>query len=209
MKEKKSSSPFTERAYDISMNVGNREDLPISERWSSTFHVSELSRKVFFALFSLIAGECLKDNYVSNDDDEFGNIVDILFRRFNLDKLDDKGSLEGSIEDYIKGMEDYSYFLPKDIVELSSDKSNLKKFEFGTGYDGDLDSVVECIRDILKSLRDEKIQFWKSFFEKYKEDKEAYDLGFRTKAARRKSDLEKFSKIDIDEYIDNIDEEDE
>jgi len=41
-------------------------------------------------------------------------------------------------------------------------------------------------------------------FEKYKQDKEGYDLGFRTKETRRKNDLDRFSKIDIDEYIDKL-----
>lgn len=38
----------------------------------------------------------------------------------------------------------------------------------------------------------------------YKKDKEAYDLEFRTKQTRRKKDLDKFSKIDIEEYIDKL-----
>jgi hypothetical protein len=57
---------------------------------------------------------------------------------------------------------------------------------------------------VLKSLRDEKIRFWKRVFEMYKKDKEAYDLEFRTKQTRRKKDLDKFSKIDIEEYIDKL-----
>ena len=56
----------------------------------------------------------------------------------------------------------------------------------------------------LYALRDEKIEFWKRVFKKYKEDKEGYDLQFRTTETRRKKDLDKFSKIDIKEYVDKL-----
>lgn len=198
------SSPFTDRAYDISIKIDDYDDLPIREKWRSTSHVSELSRKAFFSLFSLVASECLKDNYTNNIEDEFGNIVDLLFRRFNLDHLDDKGSLEDSIKEYIQGMGEYLYFLPNDLVRLVKDKRSLTSLEFDTGYEGDLDSVVECIQDLLKTLRDEKIRFWEKVFEMYKEDKEVYDLEFRTKASRHKKDLDRFSKINIKEYVDKL-----
>lgn len=202
--EVRKSSPFTGRAYDISIKVDDYDDLPIREKWRSTSHVSELSRKAFFSLFSLVASECLKDNYTNNIEDEFGNIVDLLFKRFSLDNLDKKGSLEDSIKEYIRGMGKYLYFLPNDLVRLVKDKRGLTSLEFDTGYEGDIDSVVECIRDLLKSLRDEKIEFWKKVFEAYKGDKEAYDLEFRTKQTRRENDLDRFSKIDIEEYIDKL-----
>lgn len=199
--ESRKSSPFIDNAFDISIEVVNQEDLPIREKGRSTSHVSRLSHKVFFSLFSLIASESLKDNYTNSIDDVFGNIIDLLFRRFNLDHLDDKGSLEDSIKGYLQGLGEYLYFLPSDLVELVKFESGLTSLEFDIGYEGDLDSVMECIREILKSLRDEKIEFWKKVLEKYKEDKEAYDLEFRTKQTRRQSDLDKFSKIDIDEHI--------
>ena len=91
-------------------------------------------------------------------------------------------------------------------MELLKDKSNLtaQSSEFDIGYKGDLDSVVDCIREVLKSLRDEKISFWKKIFEEYKEDKEAYDLNFRRTQTRHKKDLDRFSKIDIDKYLDKL-----
>lgn len=203
-KELKESSPFTDKAFDISINVINREDLPIREKWRSTSHITELAHRFFFSFFSLVAGECLKDNYTDNIEDEFENIVDLLFRRFNSDNLSAQGSLEGSIGEYIKRLEKYHFFVPNDLVDLVEDNNDLTSLEFSSGSEGDLDSVVDCIRDVLKSLRDEKIEFWKRVFELYTEDKEAYDLEFRTKALRHKKDLDRFSKIDIKEYIDKL-----
>lgn len=203
-KESRKSSPFTKRGFDISIEVTNREDLPIREKWRSTSHISELAHRFFFSLFSLVASECLKDNYTNNIEDEFGNLSSTLFKNFNLDNLDSKGSVKDSIKERIQELKKYTFFLPNDLVELTNRKNNLASLDFDIGYKGDLDSVIACIGDILRSLRDEKIAFWKEILEKYKEDKEAYDLEFRTKHTRRKKDLDRFSKIDIEEYINKL-----
>ena len=108
-----------------------------------------------------------------------------------------------SIREYIRKMSEYSYLLPNELVNLAKDKNNLTSLEFDIGYEGYLDSVVESIRGVLKSLRDEKIAFWKKIFDTYKDDKEAYDLEFRTKSLRHKKDLDKFSKVNIDEHLKN------
>ena len=158
---------------------------------------------MLFAFFDFIRSETLRDNYAPNLNDEFDNVVDLLFRRFNLDNLDDRGSLKSSIEKFIEELEKYHFFLPERLTDLIENRKNL--VPFGTiGYEGDLDSVLECFRKVLKALRDEKIEFWKRVFVKYKEDKEAYDLEFKTTQTRRKSDLDKFSKIDIKKYIDKL-----
>ncbi len=203
MKEKKDSdrglSPFSENGYKISLEIINHQNLPVNERASSTGHVSELSRKAFFSLFDLVAGECLKDNYIEDIEDNFGNIVDLLFKRFNLDQLDDKGSLGISLENFIKELEEYNFFVPESLI--TGGKRNLTPLEFNIGYKGDLNSVVETFKDILRALRDEKILFWKKVIEEYKSDKEGYDLAFRTKRTRQEKDLDMVSKIDIDDYI--------
>lgn len=94
MREEKSSSPFTDRGFDVSIHVTNQENLPIRDRWRSSCYLTELGCKCLFSLFSLITSESLKDNYASD-------IQDLLFKRFNLDHLDDKGSLGHSIDRYI------------------------------------------------------------------------------------------------------------
>ena len=193
------SSLFTDHAYDINLEVvGDRQDLQFPEKYSFTQHVSELSRKIFFAFFNLVASESLKDNYSESFGDKFGNIVNVLFQRFSLDQLDEHNSIEGSIEDYISELKEYSFFLPKIFLDNKNflDKSNynLRHDEFSF-YSCDLDTLARIFKDVLKLLRDEKITFYKRLFEEYKKDKEGYDLEFRTKATRFKKDLDKFSHI--------------
>jgi len=204
IKEKEDSSPFTDRAYDVYIEAHDQSGQDKAIDWLPSSKISNLGYKLLFAFFDFIRSSSLHDNYARNLNDEFGNISGTLFKNFNLDNLDDKGSLEGSIENYIEELEQYHFFLPKRLTNLIEDKKNMVPLESGIGYEADLDSVLVCFRDLLKSLRDEKIRFWKRVFEMYKEDKEAYDLEFRTKQTRRKDDLDRFSKIDIKEYIDKL-----
>lgn len=204
MKEEKGSSPFTDQAYDVYIKAFDQRGQEKPVGWLPCLKVSKLGFKLLFAFFDLLRSESLHHNYARDLSDEFGNVSSTLFKNFDLDNLDDKGSLEGSVKDYIQKLEEYNYFLPRGLVEFVDKSNHLTALESGIGYKGDLDSVVDCVRDILKSLRDEKITFWKEVFEKYKQDKEGYDLGFRTKQARHKNDLDRFSKIDIKEYIDKL-----
>ena len=117
---------------------------------------SNLGYKLLFAFFDLIRSASLDDIYVPNLNDEFGNIVDTLFKNFDLDNIDDKGSLEDSINRHIQELGEYHLFLPERLTNLIENRKNL--VPFGTiGYKGDLDSVLECFREVLRALRDEKI----------------------------------------------------
>ncbi|UCC18271.1 MAG: hypothetical protein JSV62_09135 [Promethearchaeota archaeon] len=206
-----SSSLFTSRAYDVNLEVaGDPQDLQFPEKYSFTQHVSELSRKGFFAFFNLVASEALKDNYTDNIEDEFGSIVNVLFQRFKLDQLDDQGSIEGSIKEYILELEKYIFFLPDIFLNskifLDRTNYNLSPNESGSYY-CDLETLAKILLDVLRLLREEKIAFWKRFLEEYKKDKEGYDLGFRTVATRFNKDLDKFSQItkeDIENTFKNL-----
>ena len=203
IKKKDDSSPFTDQTYDVYIEAYDQSGQDKAIDCLPSSKTSNLGYKLLFAFFDLLRSASLHDNYVPNLNDEFDNISDILFKNFNLDDLNDKGSLEESIEKYIGEMEKYSFFLPERLTNLIENRKNL--IPFGTiGYKGDLDSVLECIREVLKALRDEEIEFWKRVFGDYREDKEAFDLEFRTTQTRRKSDLDQFSKIDIKEYIDKL-----
>jgi len=201
--KEKSSSFFTDKAFDVSITAYSQDNHESPVEWLPSHKKSELGCKVMFAVFDLIRSAALSDSYVQDVEDIFGNVSSKLFTNFNLDNLDKHGSLEGSIKEYIRKLKEYNYFIPNELVELSENKDNLKRFE-GPGYEsyeGDLDSVVDCFRNILKSLKDEKIAFWNRILEQYNEDKEAYDLEFRTTSTRHKKDLEWVSKIDIDDYV--------
>jgi len=200
--EEKKPSPFLDHAYDIDMNVEDGQHLSPSERRAFVYNVSELSRKIFLSLFRLVASESLNDNYTKNVEDDFGNTINVLFQNFKIKHLDEKGSLEGSIENYIKKLGNFKYYLPDIFLKsedfLDSSNYDLEPNEFGS-YKCDIDILTKIFRDILTLLREEKITFWKALLEKYREDKEGYDLGFRTKRGRFDKDLDRFSKISKEE----------
>ncbi|KKK40928.1 hypothetical protein LCGC14_0949350 [marine sediment metagenome] len=188
-----SKNNFTDRAYNISIRVSNHDDLPINERFGDTSDVSELSRTVLFSLFTLFAGESLKDNYAEDINEEFKNVSGVLYPNFNLENLDEHGSLGSGIEDFIRDLKEYRFYVPKSLAERRKDE--LTPLEFDIGYKGDLESVLNCVGDTLKALRDEKISFWTSVLEVYRKDKEAFDLEFRTKHIRADKDYERFLKL--------------
>ena len=202
-REKDDSSPFTNQVYDVYIEAYDQSGRDKAIDWLPSSKISNLGYKLLFAIFDFIRSAAFHNNYVPNLNDEFGNISGTLFKNFNLDDLDDKGSLEDSINRHIQELGEYHFFLPERLTNHIENRKNL--VPFGTiGYEGDLDSVLECFREVLTALRDEEIEFWKKIYEMYKEDKEAFDLEFRTTQTRRKSDLDQFSKIDIKEYIDKL-----
>jgi hypothetical protein len=198
----KQNKLFTDEGFNVFLRVFSKDQEDMSKSLPS-LNASDLECKVLVGVFDLIRNASLSDNYVQDVEDIFGNVSSKLFTNFNLDNLDKHGSLEGSIKEYIQKLKKYIYFIPNELVELSKNKDNLKRFE-GPGYEsyeGDLDSVVDCFRSVLISLRDEKIAFWNGILEMYNEDKEAYDLEFRTTSTRHQKDLERLSEIDIDDYV--------
>jgi len=195
-KSRERNTLFTEIIYDIYLKV--QQEIPVPDRYSSALHVSELSRKIIFGLFSLVASESLKYNYTDNIDDKFGNIINVLFQKFEMESLNGRGSLENAIDEYIHQLEEKVFFIPSIFFEnekfLDKKKYNLEHDEIGRNF-GKLDTLAKIFIDVVKSLREEKIAFWKKFLEEYKKDKEGYDLEFRTKAKRFHKDLDRFSNI--------------
>lgn len=151
VRKNKFPSLFTNQAYDVYIETFDQTDQEKSIDWLPCLNVSKLGYKLLFAFFDLIRSESLHHNYSETLHDEFGNILGKLFKNFNLDNLDDRGSLEDSIEEYIRKLEEYHFFLPKKLVDLLESKGYLVPLESGIGYKGDLDLVIECIREILKS----------------------------------------------------------
>lgn len=193
MDKRSEDSLFTNLSFNINITIDDDQDGPPPlEKWAFAYHVSELSRRAFFALFKLLKNEALKIKYVDDICNEFGNFVNVLFQRFNSGDLDKRGSIEDSLQNYINNLKDYNYYIPKNMVNLG--KHQIEPNDVGVYYD-ELETVITIFRDILRTLRDEKIMFWEKLFEEYKKDKEGYDLGFRTIVTRQEKDLENASKI--------------
>ncbi|KKK40995.1 hypothetical protein LCGC14_0780040 [marine sediment metagenome] len=191
--------PFSNHSYGVDIRILNEEStLSFHERRSFVHNVTNLSRVLLFGLFGLVASESLKENYSENIKDDFRNVSGVLFQKFGLNHLDNKGSLEKSLELYIRELSEYKYYVPGELVKES--KEGLVPREFNLGFKGNIEAVSQCIKNALISLRNEKIKFWRALSKMYKQDKEAYDLNFRTREKRHKKDLDRAYRIDINEF---------
>lgn len=90
--------------------------------------------------------------------------------------------------------------MPKNLVGERTDK--LMPFKYDISYEGSLELTIECIWEALISLRDKKIEFWTTPFERYKKDKEGIDLELRKKESLYKKDLDRTSKATIEDFKD-------
>lgn len=133
-----------------------------------------------------------KDN-INDDEDksEFEKISSVLFRRFELEDLDEQQSVEPAITDYIKELKKFEYYVPDNLCEKEFCKKGI-------------DWIVSYFEKALKSLREEEIGFWKKLFEKYKERKNDYNVEFRTRSVLRKRDLDYASRLTPEDFKDLI-----
>ena len=67
-----------------------------------------------------------------------------------------------------------------------------------------LESLVSNIRNAIKFLREEKIQFWKELLEKYRKDKEAFGYEFKMSKERNAEMEKRASKLTPDDFKDFI-----
>ena len=181
---------FTRKTFNIYLKVTDSKDQKI--HWQFSLNVSEQGYRAIKDFFTLIMGEVLKDHHANNDSDDFSNISRVIFRRFNMSSLNECDSLEEVIKRYIQNLKEYTFFLPTGLTEYNENKT--VKSEIDRDY-YDLSVLVEIFKNTMRSLRDEKIEFWNRIFQLYQKDKEAYDLDFRTKHLRREKDLDRASKI--------------
>lgn len=195
--DKRSESPFTKKAYKITIEAFDQENQDRPVQWKFYLDLSELGYKLMFDLFDLVKDAVLSDSYVKYLDNEFEKVLEVLFQWFNLESLNEHGSLENAIKQHIRKLKEYIFYLPKNLIGKIKDK--VTQNESGFHY-CNLETLATIIKNAIKSLRDEKIQFWNKIFQLYKKDKEAYDLEFRTKATRHKKDLNRASKITPEDF---------
>lgn len=199
-KDKFRDSLFAEHAFDADLKIYSEEGEEIEHLFSLY-----LTKSAYLALINIsriVFSESLRDNYVENISDEFENIIGVLFRHFKKNHIDEHGNLEDSLVNYIEHLKDYKFFLPRDLVK--SKVRGLTPLDFDLGYEADLDLLVECIKNILVFIREERIAFWETLYKKYKENKEGIDLEFRTKCGRLEKDLNKASRITPEDLKDTF-----
>ncbi|MHA1376646.1 MAG: hypothetical protein ACTSR7_20385 [Promethearchaeota archaeon] len=178
--------------YNVYLKVTDDQDQKID--WHFSFKKSKKTYKTIETFFTLIMGEGLKDHYAENVSDTFENVIEVLFQNFDSKSLNRNGSLEEAINQHIRTLEKDVFYLPDGLVDEFKDK--LIQEESGQYWCG-LNTLAEIFKRSMKSLRDEKIQFWNKFLELYRKNQEAYDLEFRTKEKRHQDDLDRISRGEI------------
>ena len=69
---------------------------------------------------------------------------------------------------------------------------------------GSLELLASSIRNAIKSIREEKVRFWKELLERYREDKEAFDYEFKMITERNAEMERRASKLTSGDFKDLI-----
>ncbi len=112
------------------------------------------------------------------------------------------GSLGGAIKNYITELEKDEFLVPGDLV--GNNKEGLTPLSPTDSFHGTLDTLISNIKRGLKSLRTEKIDFWKDLLNKYYEDNEAFDYEFKMSKERSAEMERRASKLTPDDFKDLI-----
>ncbi|KKK84332.1 hypothetical protein LCGC14_2784440 [marine sediment metagenome] len=184
-----SSSIFKHERYTVWIEAYDQQEMIRRQVLQNT---PKSVLELVFDIFHIIKNGMPKDNI--NDDvdkSEFEKIASVLFRRFELEDLDEQKSVELAITNYIKELQKFEYYVPDNLCEEEFCKKGI-------------DWIANYFKNALKSLRDEEIKFWESLFEKYQERKDDYDVEFRTKEILRKRELDYASRLTPEDFKDLI-----
>ena len=190
---------FTEDSFNVICTITDAEGKEVKNLFS--LNHSALGCKILEGFFNVIKGEALKNRYFDDNKSEFDKISKVLYQKFKLEDLSSSKSLERTIEDFIVELKHYEYYIPEELVE--EEKEGLKPLEIDY-YLGLFDTLISLISNALKSLRTEKIDFWKELLEKYRKDKEAFDYEFKMSKERSAEMERRASKLTPDDFKDLI-----
>ena len=184
-----SSSIFKHERYTVWIEAYDQQEMIRRQVLQNT---PKSVLELVFDIFHIIKNGMPKDNI--NDDvdkSEFEKIASVLFRRFELEDLDEQKSVELAITNYIKELKKFEYYVPDNLCEEEFCKKGINW-------------IANYFKNALKSLREEEIRFWKRLFEKYQERKDDYDVEFRTKEILRKRELDYASRLTPEDFKDLI-----
>ncbi len=187
---------FPEDSFDVICSIDDAEQKEVKKLFS--LNHSALGIRILEGFFNVIKGEALKNHYI-DDKTEFDKISKALYQNFKLEDLSGNKSLEEAIKDFIVELKHCEYYIPEELV--GDNKEGLSSLEIDY-YLGSFDTLVSLMSNALKSLREEKIQFWKELLKKYKNDKEAFDYEFKMSQLRTKDMEERVSKITSEDFKD-------
>lgn len=188
------------KVYNIYLTLD--EDHP--QEFLFSLNHSHLSYRFLVGLFNLIKNEGFHTNtsQLSEDSERFKKMLSIFYSRFKKEDLEKYGSLDGAIKNYIAELEKDEFLVPKDLV--GDNQEGLIPLSPTDSYLGSLDTLISHIKRGLKSLRTEKIDFWKDLLNMYNQDNEALDYEFKMSKLRTKEMEERISKITPEDFKDLI-----
>ena len=188
---------FTEDSFTAICSITDAEGKEVKNLFSH--HKSALGCKILEGFFNVIKGEALRSSHIGDNEGEFDKISDVLYQNFELKNLSGNKSLEEAIEDFIVKLNLYEYYIPEELV--GDNKKGLTPLEINY-YLGSFDTLISLVSNALRSLREEKIRFWKGLLEKYRKDKEALDYDFKMSKLRTKEMKERVSKLTPEDFKD-------
>lgn len=195
---------MTKKVYSFKLSLIDEER---PQEFLFSLGHSQLSYRFLVGLFNLVKNEGLHTNtsQLSKDlsqDSEFEKMSSIFYSRFKIEDMEKYGNLEEAIKNYIAELRRDEFLVPKDLV--GDNQEGLTPLSPTDSYLGTLDTLIFNIKRGLKSLREEKIQFWKELLEKYKKDKEAFDYEFKMSKERSAEMERRASKLTPDDFKDLI-----
>lgn len=199
MFDKDNISP--ERQYNITFEVTNDEQKVA--KFLGSYNHSGFSCNILAGFFELVKNEALKHHFINDEEKEFKNISGILYSHFKLEDTNESGTLEDTIKEFIEDLESKEFYIPSELV--GENKDGLTDLGSDVGleyYFCQLDILLSKIKFAIKSLRDEKLEFWNNLLIKYREDKEAFDYEFKMSKLRTKDMEERVSKITSEDFND-------
>ena len=105
------------------------------------------------------------------------------------------------MKNFIDSLKADKFYIPEELI--GDNRAELTQLDTDY-YLCSLELLVSNIRNAIKSLWEEKIQFWKELLEKYRKDKEALDYEFKMCKERNAEMERRASKLMPDDFKDLI-----
>ncbi|NVM17091.1 MAG: hypothetical protein HWN80_05195 [Candidatus Lokiarchaeota archaeon] len=188
---------FTKDSFTAICSITDAEGKGVKDLLSH--HKSALGCKTLEGFFNLIKNEALQNSDIGDNKSEFDKISEVLYQNFELENLSGNKSLEKAIEEFIAKLNRYEYYIPEELVGEQKEGLTPLGIDY---YVGSFDALNSLMSNAMKSLREEKIQFWKGLLEKYRKDKEALDYEFKMSSLRTKEMKERFYKLTPEDFKD-------
>jgi hypothetical protein len=195
MFDKNNISP--ERQYNIVFKITDDEQKVV--KFIDSYDHSGFSCNILTGFFDLVKNEALKWSFGRDETEQFTEILGILYARFSQEDVKKGGDLEEAINNFIDSLKTDKFYIPEELI--GDNRAELTQINTDY-YLCSLESLVSNIRNAIKSLREEKIQFWKELLEKYRKDKEGFDYEFKMNKLRTKEMEERISKLTPEDFRD-------